>query len=483
MEPEDFETFMKELLRRRDFVKPGLLASLVGNYYLPLLMLKSYKNQLEQRDAHVKMCWKVVEDVKKAGIPMLEEEQNRLIYLGFFRDRKDILEEIKSAHTSALKKLEPDVAKKYAKFRVSPPPLTWAVYCRLKETLPAKLPLSTVNVLLFSALRSESFDVVDDLKAMINFSGGELQRLDPDGETFLTLIYGYTDYGKYNTAFEYASIMIDRWPQLVDIKAVNAIIRALVKSGLDKEAEKILQAVTSQITRPLESHECYLKKLTPKDDELYIAALEEGTKNGTHRVFPTENTFLPVLDSLCSSGASFAKIEQLLGIMEHTCQLPLTTRVFIKIFESFKNNKFSPQDAQELLAKVIALHDAYHNISTDLRLKDKIGKLHMHPEVESWLNQAMVSGKANLPVEHGAFLKLLDRLVLLIYEAFDAVIENRDLAGQIAEHKNGLFKQLRKIRGDESQGVDGPSTAELYRRDEVNYIKKGHLIDLLDMVG
>lgn len=483
MEPADFEAFMKELLRRRDFVKPGLLASLVQKYYLPLLMLRSYRNQLEQRDAHVKMCWKVIEDVKKAGIPLLVEEQDKLIYYSFFRDRKDILQEIQQAHSQALAKLEPEAARKYAKFRVNPPSLNWAVFKRLREQLPAKLPLSTVNVLLFSALRNNSFDVVNALKSMINLNGEHLERIEPDSETFLTLIYGYTDHGDLNAAFEYASFLVNYWPQHVDIKTVNAIIAALVKSGNATDAAKIVRAVVSGIQRPLDRHESYLKRLTPQDDEMYAAALMVSSKNGIHKVYPTENTFLPLLDHYCSKKIPYPKVSKLLGTMENVCHLPLTTRVFVKIFESFKSDNYSFKNAQDLLAKVISLHDAYNSTSSDLRLKDKIGRLHMHPEVESWLQLAVLSEKANLPVEQGAFLKLLDRLVLAIYDAFVEVAENHDIKGQIASHKNTLFDQLLTLRALAPQGImEGPPTAELYRRDESNYIKKGHLIDLLDMV-
>lgn len=483
MEPQDFEHFMEEVLDRRDFVKPNLLGSSVSGYYTPLQIVRGYKDLLVKREAHVKMCWIVIEDLKKAKIPISNEEQDQLIYMSFFRDRKDVLEEVRAALRKASKA---KYHEKVAEMDLKQQRLTWDTYKRLRASLPQRLPLSSVNVLLFCAFRNENAEVVDDLLKLIDFGNGK-GKLKPDSETFRTLIYGFTTKGDFENAFNYSSIAVDKFPHIVDVKVANSMILALIAGGAAKEADTIVQSIVAGITAPLDPEEGYLKRLTPEDEKMYEAALKQSINDGaTHKLYPTENTLFPLLCYYSESQADFANVRLLLQVIEHICHLPLSTRIFIKVFESFKTSQHSLDDAKDAVAKVVGLHDAYHEISTDLRLRDKLDKLHMHPEVESLLHEALSTEETNLPVEQGAFLKLLDRLVLTIFDAFilTTAREQPDLSLEIASRKAQLFELLGETRAKASRNsFDGPTSAELYRRDELVYIKKGYLIDLLDVLS
>ncbi|PVH20943.1 hypothetical protein CXQ85_004459 [Candidozyma haemuli] len=488
MEPEDFECFMREILKRRDFVKPSFVASSGSGYYSPSSILRGYKEQMEQREAHVKMCWKVIGDLKEAGIPISVEEQNQLIYLGFFRDRKDVLDEVEAAQRkkSYLDTAIGESAGEKKGGDLSPKLFTWEAYKSLKESLPQPIPLSSINVLLLTAFRNENKQAVEDVKELLNLDKKHSGKIDPDRETFQRLIYGYADYGDTDTALEYSALLADQFPEFLDVENLNCIVYALVKAGAPESAEKVVQAVVSVLDRPLEAEEGYIKRLTPEDKKLYALAVEEAVQKGTHKIFPTEITFLPLLDYYSSSGTDFSTIRSLLQVMEHKCHLPLSTRVFLKVFESFQHGTHTLEDAKDTIAMVIGLHDAYHEISTDLRLKDKLDRLHMHPEVESLLHQTITPDSGSLPLEQGAFLKLSDRLVSAIYDAVISVIRKSEpeSALKIGDHRAELFEALAVSKANASKAsVDGPSTAELYQRDELNYIKKGYLIDLMDRIS
>lgn len=491
--PEDFEHFMKEIMSRRDFTKPTFVASDVSDYYRSRVYFRGYRSQLRQRWAHRKMCVKILRDLKEADIPVLTPEHDLLLYYTYFRDRKDIINEAIELGSEVAKKLNVS-AQYFAKRLIQQRRLSRNWVAKIRESLPDPLPTSTLNVLLFCAFRNDKVGAVKDLRRCLKFSENSTGTTAPNSETFLTFIlenaYGGTQKGSWRSAqnaFRHALILLTQFPHLVDIRTTNSIIHILVKSGAIKEADNVITAIVSNIDRPLDPEEEYLMRLTPADKEKYQTALHEVAENQavTHKMYPTEKTFLPLLEHYCAQDTNqLNAIQLILHVMEHQCHLPLTTRIFMKVFEHMGRASVSLEDCKEMLARVIGLFDAYHDFSADLRINDKLERLNVPPEFGDLLQETISRDDTNISLRDGAFLKLLDHLVLTIYKTFILVVNktNPACADKMKQERKDLFDRLRSRKpGSYSNTKEGPSTPELYKRDELNYIKKGYLIDLMDL--
>lgn len=98
-----------------------------------------------------------------------------------------------------------------------------------------------------------------------------------------------------------------------------------------------------------------------------------------------------------------------------------------------------------------------------------------------------------LPNERGNFIKLSDDLIERLYNAFIATIkrkmstesaieQGKKLLRTIREQKANLDHQLLSTRRADPNYSYTSSKQDVYYSDEVTYIKKGFLIDLIDIV-
>lgn len=471
----DLEEFMSNMLYRRDFVKPAQLSLSSIDHLKPLAILRAYESGIELRKKHLSMCWKVFEDLKKAGIPLSLHEQNNLIFMNFYVDRKDIRDKVEIALDS-IHKNHPDYQHFHALVKEQTTKFNMHTYKQLREQFE-ELLIDSFNILLFTALRHELLVAVEDLQSLIS-----LLKIIPNGKTFRILL---DHHGMHGDVEGFVSVLEQISAIDIDIKLVNSIVNGVVGLGHPEMAEMIIQSLMDREADELESNELFLKLLTFQDQLEYarrMLAYESMEQKELMKLHATEDTILPLLRFYCSNGnsTSFETINRLLFYMETVFALPITTRVFSFIFETFTTSNYALEDLIQVTGKLLSLHDSYYAMSDDIRLKDKVGRIEMPKNLVDMITDVMIPAPSDVPSNQGTFIKLLDTLVRLIYDAFIARVEDVELKEKIFQQKETLFERLQDIEQSSPNG-EGPSPRNLYLRDELVYIKKGFIIELLDI--
>lgn len=477
MDPDDFEVFMASLISRRNFVKPGALSLSRANYCSPIEILVGYEKTVEARANHLGMCSKIVGDLTEAGLSVTPSERNQLMFMTFFKDKPEFMEMVQNA----LAKMDKSDAK-YQHFdqlvNHRGTAMDMKIYMKLREQI-GELKIGSLNILLQTGIRHGVQAMVAHLKTYLNRGD-----ITPNRRTYQILVEENAMRGDVEGVVK----AMEHIPPgtALDIRLLNSIISGLVQMGHPDLAESLIAPFMDVPELGLKSDEIFMKLLTSEDRAEYsrrMAYFDESEEKVPLKLHPTEETFLPLLKYYCTAkNTTFDHINKILFCMENTYGLPVTTRIFLLLFDSFVDSDYSIEDLRYITGKLISLHDAYYDVS-DIRLRDKMERVQMPTELVSLLNDVMsTSPPQEIPSDKGTFTKLLDELVLRIYDAYISVIKDPRLVREIEHQRRVYVKSLGKARHLARLGPlsDGPTAHHLYKRDEFVYLKKAFVIDLLD---
>lgn len=475
LKPSDLEPFMAQILARRDFVKPNSLLPRSAWDSLNELIIRDYQRAQEARKRHLNMVWRVVQDMDAAGIPVSREEQKQMVFMTFYREREDIRQMVEQALQNIGKSAEtyPELSKIVS---TAGPSFDITTFHQFRLQFD-DLDIEMLNVFLKTALRHGNTEVADQLLSALTL---------PNGDTFRILLDSLSMEHEHQRFSDVLGLLVDHHTHLIDIQVLNSIIGALVRLGYPDGAMLIVEML-DHAPEPLSAPEEFLKLLSLSDRLRYRDYVEEFHKMGTKppvRLHPTENTFLPVLGHLCDHG-TFEEIVNMLFTIEHVWKLPLSSRIFHTIFRLFQGTP-TIDHLRFATAKLLAEYDVNFD-GNDSWIQEKLHHVDLPSGVTATLMDVLAETPQNSFLGGASrYLKLSDRLVLAVYQAFEATLhQDAELLLKVSNSKAAYLRALETARVREVLLPKGqrPLAKDLFRRDQYMYIKKGFLIDLLDIIS
>lgn len=482
MRPEDFERFSAQMLRRRDFLKPNSLSPTSRFYLLSEQIILAFSRAQELRKRHLSMLWKIAQDMNVAEIPLAHNEQRQLIYMTLYKDRQDILAVVDEAFHQLNKSLL--TYNEYEQMYKDAQETQYSrdSFLQFRAAFKDDLDIDTLNVFLMTALRHKDTESVTELM-------DELQNLEPNRETFQILLENLAYDHDIPQYFQTLQLLSTKYVNLVDSRLLNTLIKSLIELDMTEHAETLVNLFGADRFVPLETDELFLKQMTTADKQKYLSywkTREQSSAKPPMAIYPTEDTFLPLLSAYCSSHNSvpFETILNLLFQCEQIWGIPITTRMFKHLFWSFTTSDHSIEDLRLITGKLVASHDVTY-LDNDAWLESQLMNVDLPSNVMEVLNGAMED--KDMPVfqsDQGRFIKLTDELVQGIYQAFDHVLKNNpDLQKQAAAAHEQYKARLASARSETQPLILAPTLLELNQREEFMYIKKGFIIDLLDIAS
>lgn len=483
IKPQDFEKFMSQMLTRRDFVRPNALSPTSKFYYLSEQIILSFYMAQKVRKSHLSNFWRVAQDMNIAKVPVTRKEQRQLLFMTLYKDRQDILDMVDEAFQTLSKALEhysrlEEMYRTATETQYSPETLA-----QFRHAFKDDLDIDTLNVFLLIALRHKDKATVSELLK-------QMKSLEPNRNTFQVLLENYAFNGNIERFSSVLEVICTDHPHLIDIKLVNTLLRSLIRLNIVGSAETIVSLFNRDKSILLARQESFLKQMTIDDRETYNRywmAYEQSKDKPLMSLYPTEDTFLPLLSLYCTSNmsVSFDTILNLLFQAEQVWGIPITSRTYKLLFHSFTRQDSTIEDLKFITGKLVASHDIMYE-DKDSWLQNQMLDVDLPQNVMDALNLAM--DNKYLPVfrsNKGQFIKLSDELVLGIYKAFDHVLGGEPELQRKAASAHELYRsQLMIARDDYNRSVlPGPTLLDLNTRDEFMYIKKGFIIDLLDIVS
>lgn len=175
--------------------------------------------------------------------------------------------------------------------------------------------------------------------------------------------------------------------------------------------------------------------------------------------------------------------------------LPITTRIFHALFSKFiEINKHRTSDKSDwnleelnhVTLKLIDAYDKTSNLRQDILMKNKVEELLVSAQLKSFVNSNLNDkGIGYIPNERGRFVKLSDSIIHQVCRAYFTVLNNdpsltssqkKEYIGNIDLLRQDVLNDIKRIRASESRD----QKQMVFINEEINYIKKGFLIDLID---
>lgn len=481
IEPQDFERFMRQILEWRNFVKPNSLSPTSSNYYLSEQIILAYCEAQLLRKDHVGMFWKVAQDMISSDAPISNHERRQMLHMSLYRDRQDIIDIVDGAY----KKLDKSL-NHYDRFREMYQNANTSVYSRsaLNQLLEAldEVDIENANVLMNAALRHKDMATANEIFSSIN-----KKNMQPNRRTFQVLLENLAYQGEFNQFCLILDSLTAEHPTLMDIKLLNTLLRSLVRLHMTEHAEKLVKVFDMGVYCPLEDHELFLKQMTIEDKETYNEywrSYEAMEKRPDLKLYPTEDTFFVLLSAYCRSQTPFDTIVSLLFQAETVWKISITSRMYKQLFYSFTENGHTEDDLRFITGKLIASHDTIYDRS-DSWMRSQLSGVELPQNVMDVLDSALNESESALDPGQGCFIKLSDELVAGVYLAFLRVLDSKpETRGLAASAKKRYDASLESARKNYRNSIlSSPTLQDLNARDQFTYIKKGFIIDLLDLVS
>lgn len=471
---------MSVMLDRRDFVRPNSLSPTSKYYYLNEQMIQAFVSAQRSRKAHLASFWKVARDMNEANVPVTRHEQRQLLYMTLYKERPDILAMVTDAYESLNKSLEnyltyADMYKSAISSEYSPS--TLALF---RDLFKDDWDIDTLNMFLFTAFRHG-----DDatFKRFLH----ELKKLKPNKKTFLVILEKYASSGDVFLFSSWLQILATEYPHLVEIKLFNTIVKCLTLMDFVDQAQNLVSVFSPNKLHRLEPHELFLKQLTIDDREIYNnywRAYEESRSVENISLYPTEETFLPLLSAYCNDlKVDFDTILGLLYQAELVWGIPITTRMYKLLFHSFRGSRHTVVELKFVTGKLVASHDVSYG-NNEAWIKSQLLNIELPSNVMGVLSLVIGEDYVDTTPSQGCFIKLSDELVHAVYMAFDNCLQNMPTEQALAAkaYKEYLAR-LAEARQEYRRSMEPDATLlDLNARDEFMYIKKGLIIDLLDII-
>lgn len=481
MRHQDFEHFLHTFMFGiRNFVRPNLLSESYMHRKTPKQVVENFNQMMGYRNGYVDMISKIMNDLRGIQLPLTSSEQNQFFYMLFFKDKTAIVEKVNECRD---KLMDRDISidlKSYPTFDND-------TYERIIKSMDITNP-ETLNVMLFLALRHNQEEVIQKL----------MNSGTPNSKTYELLL----DHCNGQSLNGIISSISD-----LDINLLNSVIKALVKTNHIHLAEYMIQQLFK--TSCVEDAESVVyKQLTAEDKLVYdewkttydhIKSITKDTEI-TYKLVPTENTFRHLIKHYCADSCNepYSKVKTLLSKLE-TFHLPITTRIYKMIYTKFSTTTYQNWSLQELIdltSNLIASHDHNYSLSNDAsifnqRLDSLLSNLEISRQLKRFVETNLEpTPVVKLPSERGNFIKLSDDLVERLYNAFIATIKRQMTTQPAIEHGKILLRKIREQKTSQDEQLSNlkspnynytSSKRDLYYSDEVTYIKKAFLIDLIDI--
>lgn len=528
MKPNHLDDFLSRFLYRRDFIKPNKLSS---SYTRSAdVTYSTYNEMIQHRNEHISMCTKILNDMKESELPLTVKEQNQFIFMSFYRDRADVMEKV----TAAIKELaEIDDQNTYTLNDKNNFDLN--IYRLIKAQLESdqnSLTIETYNTLLFVSMRHEQHGVIKEilkdigLQNLVNVTNQSIEETTTTAnrETIELLLDYFSSPAFRNISDNDLSAFLNTINYLTnskkivpDIRTINKITKGLANMKHIEEAEflvsnlfidPLLKESGNTLLDTTNSVLSIYKGLTPDDKNLYKKFLQLyenlsdilsqlKLENLPYKLIPNEGSFRPLIYSYCSPNndpASFQKSMYMMSVIEDQ-GLPITTRIFHALFSKFiEFNKHRTSDTsnwnlEELNHVTLKLIDAYDktsNLRQDILMKNKVEELLVSAQLKSFVNNNLNNkGIGYIPNERGRFVKLSDSIIHQVCRAYFTVLNNdpsltlsqkKEYIGNIDLLRQDVLNDIKRIRASEIRD----QKQMVFINEEINYIKKGFLIDLID---
>lgn len=518
----------KFLYHAHNFVRPNAMSiSYLSLNPPPQKAISIFNDMLSYRQEYIRMVTHIMNDMRRFNLKLSLKDQNQLIYISYFKDAPEIVEKIETMYQYVQNQntnspnYHPSQLKKY-------PDFSFEVYTSLKSSIVPDI--DTYNIFLFHGIRHDNQEIINDVLNMIDFnhnieksvtneeanttmpteevvqtsspvnthsnSVDSPKLLRPNSQLFKTLLDYYSSSSYLQKSKSYESLIkcienILKSDIIFDVKLINKIIKSLVATNHILQAESLVTVFYIQEVDGLET--VMSKQLTPEDKFVYsrLLAMFRQIKSVTlddanFEMIPTESTFIPLIKHY-TENQNIEKLKIILKVMKESYKLPITTRVYKSIFVGFTKDLGSLSDLIEILGDMLSNHDYTYAMSQDSRIKDFSSNL--SSSLQSFVeNHLQTSETISIPTDRGSFIKFSDDLMYLIYDACISTVETDNdirskekLMLQIHDQKMNLEETLLMIRNDEKDKYFSMKS-NIYENDELIYLKKGFLIDLMDLV-
>lgn len=515
MEPNHLEEFLDQFFFLRDFIRPTNMGKLFKS--LLKVIYARYREQADRRKNHIAMCSHIIEDMKMAGLPLSTQERNRLIFMSFFKDDHQVIRKVMRA-VEALN-LEEEKSHLLLNKDFNSKSYKTIKEQFIQESSEGKLHISTYNTLLLIACRHDCAVALNDilhdlgLDFLLETTNEPKPIASANRETIeiLLLYFSYNPRGKNADKFYSVVKYFTESNITPDIRTVNEIIKGLVRLERIDEANYILHCLfqnpgLSENTYPDLSqfspermiekgltYECkkYYKEVLQIYDFVKHVLNEKNMLVELHfEIRPNESTFRPFLDYYCSPMNANFSAEGALAYIRDAEEngLILTTRMFQVIFEKFiiMNSGHQPDTdwLYDMLNAVTSKFLHNHDIMTSSYSseRDSVSKLILDDRLSTDFDNAKVFQDLK-----GRFIKISDHMVNIITQAHITVINNSGLID--SNKKNSIVHHIKQNKLELFECIRDKRKSTPMRRDqmlsvneEVVYLKKAFIIDLIDLV-
>lgn len=446
----EYQDFLnKYLFNYVKFKKPNVLSDSTVEGREKFMVMKDFQDMQEKRGGYVKQVSSILNYLSGNGFDLTVEEQNSMLYSVFFKDSPGILNKL-----SEIEGFVPE----YVDFNES----MFEEVTRSMNGKLGKIPVETKNILLFHAIRHGVESVRSSLTQPDTDWIDITNVPEQNNHTMRLLLYNHqpSDIPNFDSV-------------IPDIKLINKVLMSLVSHGEISQAQNLFVHlfINNEVEEIDEIESRIYKLLTPQDERVYkklflmLENIQRITGTATlFRVLPIEKTFQIMIKASNDNQAL-----GLLDIMTDKFKLPISTGTFSIMYDKLQNG--TDLDALILLTnKLVSLHDHLVNFTSDSSMK--VGEF--SKQVEAFKNERLVEYDLDLPA--GSFVKLTDDLIEKVYVSFLSVLRrngNKELENKIGEQKKELQERVQALKSGYGDG------GEIYLLDEVNYLNKSYLVDLV----
>lgn len=478
MKPNHLEDLLKVFLERRDF-----------KYGHPILNSRSdvsrgrliavYKKTLANRKKHVERCSLIMNDIRKADLPLSMDERNKLIAMSLFKDREEILEKVQ--HAFDQQELHSrDIHRPMQRGKgLHLPKFKWEEYQNLLQSFGEGISTETYNTILFAAIRHGNHKIVEDIydRMFSDKPKGNRKSLglfleyfasQKKEERFINLIEICSTYVKLDS--QTLDVVISGLLTFNDVELAEDLVKMVYLDRIDEDYSASQNLVVYKILS-VEDELIYNDMLYKYDK---VGELLSGNSIPQFKLFPTENTFFKFIQYYTSNPGHTRKIGPLLSTMESQFELPITTRIYKQLFQ----HALTFDNVQGLTMDLLKDYEL-SSYSSKEAIVEKLGSLPLTPKLKELLLKSQ-NPVANLPSylssDRRSAVKLSKDLINAIFEAYSRCCKRKqiDMVEKIQRLKGDLQTKEAALWGK----VTSKSTDNL---KEARFLRKAYLIELLDL--
>ncbi|KAK6872937.1 hypothetical protein K6H10_004991 [Candida tropicalis] len=488
MNHEDLENFINNfILRRKHYANSNQIEGCIikENFQGAI---KTINRQNEDRKIYKEMCIKVINDIHMSNLPVTRNEQIRLIYLSYFKDRQDIIKYIDKNNE-----------------KLNYPEYNWNDYSAMLESFGERDDI--LGILLFLATRHDKFDIIKDILPRVGL--GELINSNNINSSMIKL----KDISLNHLLFYFTYYIIDR-PEyemyltntidyitnnvsIIETEMINAILSSLIQLGHIKQAQMLFEAAFFQDVgssqQDIDNSETILyKKFTSEDGQIFkewlsiFINLKEITqdKDIIYKLIPRDTSFVVFIDGYCKYG-EFSQVKQMIYIMENFAKQPLTTRMYTRIFTGFMKRAgqsgWELDEFIEILTRLVRDIDGKESTPGYLNKLINDGSVEVPDHGEPTSSSMMIGQHSSLGIyENTNILRLSNLLMETIISGLESLLQSEGNT----THDDAL-ESLKNLRDKREVMLENQhqKAGSVYYADRLDYVNRAILFETFSIVS